>query len=73
MNRLDRYARPLVKFDAKNPEHRKHYWQYLKNNTWGRCPVRFWFENETAENLIGIMERQILEYYSQQEFGRIKK
>lgn len=73
MNRLDRFSRPLVKFDVKDPEHRKHYWLYLKNNSWGRCPYRFWFEGESSENLISVIERQMLTYYAQQEFGRIKK
>ena len=73
MNKLDYYLRPVEKFDANNPEHRRHYYNYLKTNSWGRCPVRFVFLDDHSDNYIAVIERLMLQYYSQQEFGKIKK
>ena len=68
MSKLDYYARPLVSFDVTNKEHRRYYYDFAKNNTWGRCPVRFNSLEDTGYNLFAIMQRQMVEYYINREF-----
>ena len=34
-------VRPEVEFDPSNPEHRKLYGMFLKNNSWRHSPFRF--------------------------------
>lgn len=68
MSKLDYYARPLVAFDVANKEHRRHYHDFAKNQTWGRCPVRFITLDDTGYNLFAILQRQMVEYYVNKEF-----
>ena len=72
MSRLEYYSRPLVAFDPTNKEHRRFYHQFIKENTWGRCPVRFICPAETGSDLVKMMTRQLAEYYIQQEFRNEK-
>jgi hypothetical protein len=67
---LDYAVRPLVVFDASNKEHRAHYANFLKTNTWGNCPVRFEVRNSDASNnnLAFAMQRMLTEYYISKEF-----
>ena len=55
-------------FDPSNKEHRKFYYEFLENNTWGRCPVRFICPSESGMDLIRMMQRQLVEYYVREEF-----
>jgi len=66
MSRLNYWSRPWVLFDAGNKNHRLWFAQFQKNNTWGRCPVRF----IAAENgeLLPLMQHQLIEYYINKEF-----
>ena len=68
MSKLEYYARPLVAFDVTNKEHRRHYYTFVKNNTWGRCPVRFICPDDTGHDLVSIIQRLMIEYYINQEF-----
>jgi hypothetical protein len=68
MSKLSYHVRPTVAFDVANKEHRRHYHEFAKNNTWGRCPVRFISLEDTGYNLVAIMQRQIVEYYTTREF-----
>ena len=34
-------SRPIIAFDATNPNHRQWYADFVKHRGWGRCPVRF--------------------------------
>ena len=70
MSRLEYYSRPLVAFDAANKEHRRFYHQFMKTNTWGKCPVRFICPDETGSDLIKMIQRQLVEYYVDQEFKK---
>ena len=72
MSRLEYYNRPLVAFDAANKEHRRFYYQFLKENTWGRCPVRFICPAETGMDLVKMIQKQMVEYYVRQEFAAEK-
>lgn len=72
MSRLEYYSRPLVAFDPANKEHRRFYHQFLKENTWGRCPVRFICPSEHGMDLIKMIQKQMVEYYVAQEFKNEK-
>ena len=67
---LDYACRPTVVFDPANKEHRSHYADFLKNNTWGKCPVRFEINTDDASNnnLAYAMQRMLAEYYMAKEF-----
>lgn len=74
MSRLEYYQRPLVAFDAEDADHRAYFHEYLIRKTWGRCPVRFICPDEHGpEGLVGIVQRQLVDYYLKQEFGLTPK
>ena len=66
-------ARPVVAFDVQNPEHRRYFAEFVKYNTWGRCPVRFMAESLDMD-LVSYINHKMLNYYVQQEFenGKVK-
>ena len=68
MSKLEFYSRPWVAFDAHNKEHRRYYAEYLKFNTWGRCPVRFIVPEEYSNDLPTMIRNKLVEFYVQQEF-----
>jgi hypothetical protein len=68
MSRLEYYSRPLVAFDPSNKEHRRFYHEFIINNTWGRCPVRFICPSEQGMDLVKMIQKQMVEYYVHQEF-----
>lgn len=72
MSRLEYYSRPWVAFDAQNKEHRRYYAEYIKFNTWGRCPVRFIVPEEYSNDLPTMIRNKLVEFYVQQEFRNEK-
>ena len=70
MSRLEYFSRPLVAFDAKNKEHRRFYFEFVKSHSWGKCPVRFIVPEESGWDLISMIQRQLLEFYVHKEFDR---
>lgn len=68
MSILEANTRPWTKFDAKNKVHRAYYAEFLRTQAWGHCPWRFFVEDEGG-NLIGYIQRVLLEYYTEKEFG----
>jgi hypothetical protein len=72
MSRLEYYSRPWVAFDAENKEHRRYYAEFLKFNTWGRCPVRFLVTDEYGMDLPTMIRNKLCEFYVAQEFKREK-
>ena len=60
-------ARPMVAFDVTNPQHRRYFAEFVKYNTWGRCPVRFLAESLDMD-LVSYINNKMLKYYVQQEF-----
>ena len=67
MSILFRGSRPIVAFDVNNPDHRKWYAEFVKYNTWGRCPVRFMTE-ALDQDLVTYINGKMLTYYIKQEF-----
>lgn len=66
------FSRPWAKFNPTNRDHRQWFSEFLKNNSWGHCPVRFMMDDEGGANLVGLMHNRLIEYYINQEFGQIK-
>jgi hypothetical protein len=62
-----------VAFDENSAEHRRWFAEFVKYNTWGRCPVRFMAES-LDQDLVTYIEHKMLSYYVKQEFesGRRK-
>ncbi len=74
MSKIEYYNRPLVAFDPSNIEHRNYFHQFLLTQAWGRCPVRFICPDERGpEGLVGIITRQLVDYYARKEFGNSPK
>ena len=66
---LDHAVRPLEVFDPSKKAHREHYAEFMKNKTWGKCPVRFAVEGDASNsNLAYAMQRMLVEYYMKKEF-----
>ena len=72
MSKLEYYCRPLVAFDAKNKEHRRWYYMFVKNRSWKHCPVRFIVPEASGSNLIKMMEDELILYYVNKEFANEK-
>ena len=73
MSILYRGIRPVVAFDVRDSQHRKWFAEFVKYQTWGKCPVRFMAE-ALDQDLVSYISDKMLAYYVQQEFesGRRK-
>ena len=70
MSRLSFFGRPYIVFDAKNKDHRHYFSEFQRLGTWGRCPVRFIVADEQGD-LVTMIQRRLIEYYTKKEFGKI--
>ena len=68
MSKLQLFGRPWVVFDAHNKQHRKWFAQFTKQHTWGQCPVRFVIDEDSGD-LITMIQRRLIEFYVEREFG----
>lgn len=69
MSRLQLLHRPWVVFDPTDKNHRKYYADFVRFSTWGRCPVRFFVDDDSGD-LITMIQRKLVDYYVQKEFMR---
>jgi hypothetical protein len=69
MSRLEYLARPLVAFNPSNKDHRRYYAEFLERGGWGHCPVRFICTEDHGDNLPALIQRILLAYYVDREFG----
>ena len=66
---LDLNMRPTVCFDAANHQHRKWFFEFQKNRTWGKCPVRFSVPGDTSSiDLVSMIQKVLLQHYVNEEF-----
>ncbi len=72
MSKLEYLARPLVAFDPHNKDHRRYYAEYLEYKGWGMCPVRFICTEDHGDNLPAMIQRIMVAYYVEREFGGSK-
>ncbi len=68
MSILIKAGRPWVTFDVRKPEHRQWYAEFQSQNTWGHCPVRF--ISPDIGDLVTMIQRSLIDYYVNQEFGQ---
>jgi hypothetical protein len=69
MSKLEYLARPLVAFDPYNKDHRRYYAEFLEYGGWGRCPVRFVCPEDSGFDLPTMIQRSLISYYIDREFG----
>ena len=69
MSKLNYYGRPWVVFDANQLQHRQWFNEFQTKRTWGHCPVRFILA-DTSSNLVTQMQRELVDYYTKQEFNQ---
>ena len=69
MSRLEYLARPLVAFDPTNKDHRRYYAEFLERGGWGHSPVRFICTEDHGDNLPAMIQRMMVAYYVDREFG----
>jgi hypothetical protein len=70
MSRLQLHGRPYVVFSAKNKEHRRWFADFNRTGAWGRCPVRFVIPDDHGD-LITMIQRELIRFYVEKEFGKI--
>lgn len=68
MTALSKVMRPLVEFDVNNAEHRRLYFNFVKNSSWKDCPYRF--KAKGYGNTKGTIDRKLLEFYISNEFSQ---
>lgn len=73
VSKLEFFARPLVAFDPANKQHRAWYYQFLKENGWGHCPVRFICPNDVGFDLTMMIRELLVDYYVNKEFAQTTK
>ncbi len=64
---LDINRKPVVLFDAENPEHRSDYAKFIETGSWIHCDRRYEIYNVGGHSQ-AMIQRQLLEYYLRQEF-----
>jgi len=72
MSRLAFYGRQWTVFEAGNKNHRQWFAEFQRSGTWSKCPVRFIVDDDHGD-LITMIQRKLIEYYTDQEFGKIRK
>lgn len=72
MSVLELSGRPFVVFNPQDEQHRKYYYEFVKEGAWGRCPYRF-VVPEDHGNLITMIQRSLVTHYVNQEFGRRRR
>ena len=71
MSRLSFYGRQWVVFDAHSKQHRQWFAEFQSRRSWSKCPVRFIIDDENGD-LLTMIQRRLIEYYTDQEFGKKK-
>jgi hypothetical protein len=72
MSKLAFFARPLVAFDPSNKDHRRYYAEFLEYGGWGKCPVRFVCPEDVGYDLPSMINKALIQYYVDREFGGSK-
>jgi len=69
MSILNTFGRPCEYFDVTNSQHRQLFAEFQKTGSWKHSPVRL-LAREEGEN-IPVIQRQLVEFYLNREFGKI--
>ena len=70
MSRLEFYSRPLIAFDPCKKEHRAIYHKFSTRASWGHSPFRFICPEDHGHDLPSMINKLMLEYYMDKEFGK---
>jgi len=70
MSKLQLFGRPYVIFEASNKNHRRYFAEFQRRCSWGNCPVRFVVDDDNGD-LITMIQRRLIDYYTNREFGKI--
>jgi hypothetical protein len=68
VNKLLLNCRPATVFEPANKDHRRAYFNFLKNSTWGRSPYQFLLD-PGFEDVPTMCRHRLCEYYVGREFG----
>jgi hypothetical protein len=68
MSSLYLNARVWTVFDPSNADHRRYYYEFIKTNTWGHCPVRFVLPDRQGD-LVSMIRRSLIDWYVMSEFA----
>lgn len=71
MGKIQLFGRPWTVFDPNNKQHREWYADFERTSSWGSCPVRFIVDDD-AGDLISMIQRRLLNFYTNKEFGKIR-
>jgi len=52
-----------------NKDHRRYYAEFLERGGWGHSPVRFICTEDHGDNLPAMIQRMMVAYYVDREFG----
>ena len=67
MSSLYLNARTWTVFNPDNADHRRYYYEFIKTNSWGSCPVRFVIPDRQGD-LISMIRRSLIDWYVIHEF-----
>lgn len=68
VNYLQAKIRPVKIFDVQDKQHRKLFADYIRTGRWTHCPYQF-IASEATQIDIGTIQRQMVEFYTEKEFG----
>ena len=70
MSKLSFIGRPWVVFDPTLEPHRPWFAEFQARRSWGHCPVRF-IVDDNAGDLLTMIQRKLIDYYTNKEFGSV--
>jgi len=62
MSILNLYARPTIRFDVKNAQHRQYVQDFMKTHSWSKCPVVFYVESEYT-SVVDMVSQKMIQFY----------
>lgn len=62
MSILNLSARPTVRFDVSNAQHRQFVQEFMKTRSWAKCPVVFYVDSEYS-SVVEMVSEQMMRFY----------
>lgn len=62
MSILNLSARPTVRFDVSNAQHRQYVQDFMKTRSWAKCPVVFHVDSEYS-SVVEMVSEQMMRFY----------
>ena len=67
MTILNVAARPAICFDVTDKDHRRWFAKFLRNRSWGECPVQFYLEQGYSD-VPSMIQDKLTAFYLGREF-----